>query len=152
MCPCRPLASGHGTLAAPPEESCPRSLSTRSWSLGMLALRFSQAIFVTRLAFYIETMGWDLPGSQRAESHGGLGWGLVAFLTAWWGNLWLRGVGTPTEGMVDRGHSDPSAQARWLCSEDSGRPSSGAILHWEVGWSSPALRVMHLAGKGGRLR
>lgn len=139
MCPCRPLASGHGTLAAPPEESCPRSLSTRSWSLGMLALRFSQAIFVTRLAFYIETMGWDLPGSQTAESQGRLGWGLSAFLAAWRGSPWLRGVGTPTEGMVDRGHSDPSALARRLCSEDSGRPSSGPAQLW--GWCTWRGRV-----------
>lgn len=152
MCPCRPLASGHGTLATPPEKSCPWSLSTGSRSLGMLALRFSQAVLVTRLAFYIETTGWDLPGSQRAGSQGRLGWGLGAFLAVWWGSLWLWGVGTPAKGMVNRGHSDPSAQARRLCSEDSGRPSSGAILHQDVGWSSPALRVMHLAGKGGRLR
>lgn len=148
MCPCRQ----HGTLATPPEENCPRSLSTGSLSLGMLALRFSQAIVVTRLAFYIETTGRDLPGSQRARTQGRLGSGLGAFLAAWQGKSLVAGCWHPNTRDGGQGALWPSAQARRLCSEDSGRPSSGVILHQEVSWSSPALRVMHLVGRSGHLR
>ena len=152
MCPCRPLASGHGTLATPPEENCPRRLSTGSLSLGMLALRFSQAILVAHLAFYIETTGRDLPSSQRARTQGRLRLGLGAFLAAWQRKSLVAGCWHPNRRDGGQGALWPLAQARWFCSEDSGRPSSGVILHQEVSWSSPALRVMHLAGKGGRLR
>ncbi|CAN0267890.1 unnamed protein product [Rangifer tarandus platyrhynchus] len=123
----RPLASGHGTLATPPEENCRWSLSTGSLSLGMLALRFSQAIRVARLAFYIETTGRDLPSSQRARTQGRLGFhGSVCSLTQpglgsdFWGlnpSLTASPEGSGLSGFGDTGQRtcparDPSRAAQ----------------------------------------